>query len=253
MHRGITHGIGGLIALPFLTAATLIVCEKLRPSNDGPAVRFWPLVLVAFIGGLAHSLLDLATSYGTRIFEPLSNRWFYGDSLFIVDPLIWIALIVGFEWSRARDRGERDGRTPALAALAAVFVYTAFNLGLTERVEAAARARLTTLHPTLVVANPEPLQFWKRRILWRNDRVYGFGRYDPVRGLRLDSSSHPNGLDDQRLARARRSQPHVRAFLFWSRMPVLFSLDGKTYLTDQRFIDNHSRPRSKGPFLIPLD
>ena len=51
----------------------------------------------------------------------------------------------------------------------------------------------------------------------------------------LDPGSQPIGLDDPRLPVPQGTQPHVRAFLVWSRMPVVVHVDGRAYLSDQRF------------------
>ena len=249
-HRGFTHGIGGIVLLPFFTVAMILVCERLRPGKS--PVLFWPLLLVAFIGGLFHSLLDFLTSYGTRLLEPASHQWFYGDAWFIVDPWVWIAMIVGIELSWRAERLGRDWRKPAILTLAGLGIYTAFNLGLTQRTEAAARYQLSAVYPTLVVANPEPLLFWRRQILWRNSEIHGSGSYDFIHGLRLQPGSEPNGLDDPRIPVAIRSNAQIRAFFFWSRMPVVIHLNGRSYLTDQRFEDSNSARRN-GPFLYPLD
>jgi inner membrane protein len=250
-HRGFTHGVGGMIVLPFFTVAMILIWERLRPSKNGVPVRFWPLLLVAFVGGVFHSAWDWLTSYGTRLLEPFSNQWFYGDAWFIVDPWVWIAMIVGLEWSWRAQRLGRNWTKPAIAVLAIIFVYAALNLGISDRMVAAARNRLAPLHPTMVVADPEPLLFWRRHIEWRNGAIHGSGTYDLLHGLRLDPGVEPNGLDDPRFVEARRTRPDIRAFLFWSRMPVVVESDGKAYLTDQRFSGRPSARRG-GPFLIPL-
>jgi inner membrane protein len=248
-HRGFTHGVGGMVLLPFFTTAIILLWEKLCHSKH-PA-RPGPLLFVALIGSLFHSLLDYLTSYGTRLLEPFSNQWFYGDAWFIVDPWVWLALIVGLELSWRAERLGRDWNRPALAALGVLCVYTAFNLGLTQRTEAAARYHLQAADPTLVVANPQPLLFWRRQILWRSREVHGSGSFDFVNGLRLPPGSAPNGLDDPQLVAAR-SNPRVAAFLFWSRMPVVVERDGRHFLTDQRF-EGRTGGRRGGAFLIPLD
>ena len=38
---------------------------------------------------------------------PFSSRWFYGDTLFIVDPWVWLALALGVYFSRRRERLRR--------------------------------------------------------------------------------------------------------------------------------------------------
>ena len=248
-HRGFTHGIGGMVVLPFFTAAMILLWERLRKGKI--PVRPWALLLVAAIGGLFHSLFDWLTTYGTRLLEPFSHRWFYGDAWFIVDPWIWIALIVGLELSWRAERKGGDWDDPAIVTLIGICAYAALNIGITDRMEAAAKNRLAALHPTMVVANPEPLLFWRREIQWRNGEIHGSGTYDLLRGLRFDPEVAPNRLDDPRLAAAARSNPEVRAFLYWSRMPIVVQRDGQAYLTDQRF---SGRPgaRRGGPFLISL-
>ena len=248
-HRGFTHGIGGMAVLPFFTVAIILLWERLRPGKI--QVRPGALLLVAFVGSLFHSLFDWLTSYGTRLLEPFSHRWFYGDAWFIVDPWIWIALIVGLELSWRAERKGGDWDDPAIATLIGICAYAALNIGITDRVEAAAARRLVAVHPTMVVANPEPLLFWRREIQWRNSDIHGSGTYDLIRGLQLDGDGAPNRLDDPRLANAIRSNREVQAFLFWSRMPVVVERDGKAFLTDQRFAGRPSARRG-GPFLIPL-
>ena len=248
-HRGFTHGIGGMAVLPFFTVAMILAWERLRPGKI--AVRPWMLLLVAFIGSLFHSLFDWLTSYGTRLLEPFSHQWFSGDAWFIVDPWVWIALIIGLELSWRAERLGADSRKPALAVLGGLCVYAAFNLGISDRVEVAARQQLAPFRPTMVVANPEPLLFWRREIQWRNAEIHGSGAYDLVHGLQLDRDVEPNNLGDPRLAASMRTSAEVRAFLFWSRMPVVVEHDGKAWLTDQRFSGRLSSRRG-GPFLIPL-
>lgn len=247
VHRGFTHGIGGMLTLPFLTVAMIMMWERLSPRNHAVPVRFWPLLLVAFVGVLGHDVLDWLTTYGTRLLDPLSQRWFYGDAWFIVDPWIWIALIVGLELSWRAERRGRDWRKPAIAVLGGLVVYAALNLGVSDRTEAAARSSLSALHPTLVVASPEPLLFWRRRIAWRNANIHGSGTYDLIRGLRLDRNVEPNRLDDPLLAKALRTSARVRAFMFWSRMPIVVNRDGRIWLADQRYSD------ARGTLAIPLD
>jgi inner membrane protein len=64
--------------------------------------------------------------------------------------------------------------------------------------------------------------------------------------------SEPIGLNDPQLALARRTERYVRSFLVWSRMPIVVKIDGRVYLTDQRFYGDRRRARS-GYFLVPLD
>ena len=60
------------------------------------------LLLLSAIAILSHPLLDTLNTYGVRWLMPFSGRWFYGDTLFIVDPWLWLALAAGVVLSRPR-------------------------------------------------------------------------------------------------------------------------------------------------------
>lgn len=250
VHRGFTHGIGGLATLPFVAAALIFAWNRWRPSAQ--PVRFWPLVLVCLAGTLSHPLLDLMNTYGVRLLEPLSDGRFHADTLFIIDPFVWIALIVGLELSWRAERLGRPWHRPAIAMFALLCAYAAGNFALSTYAESLGKRELHArgITPTMVVAAPQPLEFWKRRMLWRNQQAYGSGWYDPLASIHIDPVARPTNLDDPRVAAARASDRQVRAFLFWSRMPIVTMIDGRAYLSDQRFIDRVRKPRD---FAIPLD
>ena len=254
-HRGFTHGIGGWFIMPFLAAAIILIWQRFKPSKKGP-VQLRGLLLACFIGTLSHPALDFLNTYGTRIAEPFSHRWFYGDTLFIIDPWIWVMLILGLEMSWRAERLGRIWTRPALWAFGAVLGYVALNAAISLRAVALTRPLVERVAPPrMIVAGEVPLAFWKRKMIWRGDAVGGTGTYNPLDGLNsawLDPRITPLNLGDRRLAAAAQRDKHVRAFLFWSRMPMVFERDGRVFLTDQRFYDRDDRSGSTN-FLIPLD
>ncbi len=254
-HRGFTHGIGGVLTMPFLAVAIIVVWERLRPSKEGP-LNLGGLLLACFLGVLSHPLLDLMNTYGTRILEPLSHRWWYADTLFIVDPWIWIMLILGLEFSWRAERLGSDWRRPAAWSFTAVLLYIGLNATISARAVALARPLVEQVAPTpMIVAGELPLEFWKRRVVWRGEGIGGTAEFNLLEGINhisLDPSLTPLRLDDRRLRAAAARDEHVRAFLFWSRMPMVVIENGRAYLTDQRFYDHSSALRSR-TFLIPLD
>lgn len=254
-HRGFTHGVGGLVTMPLLALAIILLWEKLRPGKEGP-LNFGGLLLACFAATLSHPLLDLMNTYGVRLLEPFSHRWFYGDALFIMDPWIWVMLILGLETSWRAERLGRNWRRPALWALAAMLGYVGLNAAISARAVAVTRPLVAhAAEPGMIVAGEVPLQFWKRRMVWRGDTIGGFGGYNPLLGLNhatLDPRIFPLNLGDPRLAAAATRDKQVRGFLFWSRMPMVVTEGGKAYLTDQRFYDI-GRGSGGHYFLIPLD
>ncbi|HVU28832.1 MAG TPA: metal-dependent hydrolase [Sphingomicrobium sp.] len=253
-HRGFTHGIAGDLLMPFFAVAIIFVWEKLRPGKEG-ALNLKGLLVACFLAGLSHPLLDLMNTYGTRVLDPFSSRWFYADTLFIVDPWIWIMLILGLEMSWRAERLGSDWRRPAAWAFTAMLLYIGLNGAISARAVAVTRPLVEHVTASSdIVAGEVPLTFWKRRMIWRSGAIGGSGTYDLLGGLnnaRLDPKIVSLNLDDPRLAAAKASDPHVRAFLYWSRMPMVYLERGHAYLTDQRFFEYRRTPSTN--FLIPLD
>lgn len=253
-HRGFTHGIGGLVTMPFLAVAIIWLWEKLQPGKEG-SLKFGGLLLACFLAVLSHPLLDLMNTYGTRVLEPFSHRWFYADTLFIVDPWIWVMLILGLEMSWRAERLGKDWRRPAAWGFTAMLLYIGLNAAISARAVALTRPLVERVaQPRMIVAGEVPLTFWKRKMIWRGDAIGGSGDYNLLDGLNhasLDPEIVPLRLDDPRLAAAEKHDRHVRAFLFWSRMPMVHVEGGKAYLTDQRFFE--SGRVSSSNFLIRLD
>lgn len=248
--RGITHGPIAMLVLPVVLTAAVLLWNRWRPSQR--PVRAWAVLLLAFIGTLSHPMLDWLNSYGIRFLEPFSHRWFYGDTLFIIDVWLWIVLLASVHRSQLLERRDHPGWSrPASVGIAVILAYVASNFALSTVAERRTEQQLAdTIRPSLVVANPVPFAPWRRTMLWRNDHVHGSGSFSLGGGLRLDPGAAPNMLGNPALARAARHDAEVRAFLFWSRMPIVVEQDGKPFLADQRFFDPSRRRRL---FMIPLD
>lgn len=242
MRRGITHGPIALVVLPLLLAGLLIAFDRwqdrrgTRPEKRLAVHPAWLLAL-CYLGALTHLLFDWMNTYGIRLLEPFSSRWFYGDALFIINPWI-LAMLVGGVWLSLRweRRGVPRWQLPAGIALAGVIAYTGFNIALSR--VTAMQVLGDTPYPAVAVSSPVPLAFWRRDVLWRN----GDGTYGEIGCTLLDCRRYPlvvrrANLDDPRIAARTADDPATRAFLFWSRMPVVVR-DGKgAVLMDQRYMD----------------
>ena len=247
IRRGITHGPIALALLPLVLTGLVLLWNRWRPVDQ--PVRFWPLLLCAYVGTLSHPALDWLNSYGIRLLEPFSSTWYAGDTLFIVDVWIWITLVGCWWWSRRREKRGGDWQRPAWLGFAAIGGYIFANglvTGHAERTTARMVAR-DGAAPDLVVANPVPIAFWRRTMLWRDSEFYRSGRYSVGSGVKLDEPALP--LPSRAVIEAEaRGRPDVRAFLFWSRMPIVVYRDRKPFLADQRFNSELTR----GQFLVPL-
>ncbi len=105
--RGLTHGVLAWIILPALLTAAMVAFDRVvrrRRHPDASPARPVPLFWLSFAGGLSHPFLDWLNTYGVRLLMPFSDRWFYGDTLFIIDPWLWIILggAVMIAWTVSR-------------------------------------------------------------------------------------------------------------------------------------------------------
>ena len=93
-HRGITHAIVGVITLAIILPLIFYAVDRLwsRYKDRSPKTKLKGLLLASFIASATHPLLDWTNNYGIRWFLPWSQKWSYGDLVFIVDPYIWLVL-----------------------------------------------------------------------------------------------------------------------------------------------------------------
>lgn len=251
MRRGITHGPLALLLLPLVLWGLMIAFDRWqerrgkRPVARRPIHTGWLLAL-AYVGCLSHPALDWLNNYGIRLLEPFSHRWFYGDTLFIIDLWIWIALGVSVWLSlRHERRGAANWQRPARIGLTVVLVYIFANGLITGAAEnmATDALRASGKGDALVVASPPPLAFWKRDIFWRTADRYGSASFIPGVGGQIDISGVSTGMDDPRLASWVKADPAARAFLFWARMPVAETDQETIMLRDQRYMQPLARDR----------
>ena len=105
--RGWTHGILALVVLPFLLTAAVALWARWRGS--GPPFRPRAILALAFLAIWSHPLLDWLNTYGVRLLMPFDSRWFYGDTLFIVDPWFWLLAAAGVVMARSKSWGAVAG------------------------------------------------------------------------------------------------------------------------------------------------
>jgi inner membrane protein len=93
-HRGITHSILGTLvlalALPLVFHGVALLISRLRKQK--PATRLRGLMIASIVVTATHPLLDWTNNYGVRLLLPWNARWFYGDLVFIMDPVFWLVL-----------------------------------------------------------------------------------------------------------------------------------------------------------------
>lgn len=90
LRRGWTHGVVAQAILPWLLAFAVVKGHHILARQSSPSPRFWPTLALAYIGVLGHCFMDWLNTYGVRLLMPVDDLWRYGDTLFIVDPWVWL-------------------------------------------------------------------------------------------------------------------------------------------------------------------
>jgi inner membrane protein len=113
-HRGHTHTfVAAVPAIALVWAGTFALWRRLgRRQTPGPNAKDgrWLLLAVA-AAVLSHVTLDWTNNYGVHPFWPASNRWHYGDAVFIIEPWLWVAAVPPLQFT-ARRRAWRAAPGP---------------------------------------------------------------------------------------------------------------------------------------------
>jgi membrane-bound metal-dependent hydrolase YbcI (DUF457 family) len=128
-HRGPTHGPIGVVVLGLVTAALVWFGRRIydqrqarktdtRTTVEGDAT-FAMLAAVSMIGIVLHILMDLPTSYGTRLLSPFDWHWFGIDLMPIIDLYLLAALIAGILFGQQSPAARRRNASIILALMAA--------------------------------------------------------------------------------------------------------------------------------------
>ena len=232
--RGWTHGVLADVVLPIALTAIVVAIARRRGRPD---VRGGSILLLSYIGVLLHVAMDLLNNYGVRLLMPFSQRWFYGDVLFIIDPWLWVTLGVGL-WLARRGRSVKPARISL--AVATAYVLAMLVSARLARAEMIDRwQQVAGRPPQGVMVGPMPITPLRRQVIIDEGDRYESGTFTwRPRNIRFDQRVVPKNDRDPRVAEARNA-PNIRAFLVWSRFPfwTVEPSEGGTRVTvgDMRF------------------
>lgn len=231
-HRGLTNSLFLVVPLSLLFAWLFV---KLSGKK-----RFWTFFLIWLVEMLAHTFMDLMTSYGTMILSPFSNVRFALDWVFIIDLALTatflLPMIVLLIWRRKATSIARI--SIALAALyIAVCACSHFWALSLVRSHAAERG----LTPHKIASLPQPLSpFHWANFIVTEDKIYeGFvnligvsernpardgnllrrvwARYQPIRYVNYRSWDR---TEDSPWVNQALTLEGVKTYLWFARFPV---------------------------------
>ncbi|MEX2495935.1 MAG: metal-dependent hydrolase, partial [Woeseia sp.] len=225
IRRGVTHGIPALIILPLLLALVMKGLAMSLPGRAGkPEADFRQLWLLSVIAMSTHPFLDFLNNYGMRWLMPFVDRWVYGDTLFIVDPIVWAMLLAGVVLA-AKTSGIRQPwwRQPAVAALAVTTAYIAVSAGGTLLARNATLAALPNDPPLRFMASPVFAQPLQRQLVLEYEQEYRLGTVHLLPGLPVEIEAEPLAKGDPADFGLAAGTRDGAIFLHWARFPFIES------------------------------
>lgn len=169
-HRGESH------AFFFQALAAPVFAWFIRwfhRRSDVPAGGFARWMLAVFLVFSTHALLDAFTIYGTQLALPFSNHAFQIGSVFIIDPLYTLPLLLGL-WLSLRKTAPRSWGN-ALGLLLST-AYLGWGLAAQSWVEGQVRHGLAAQGVPAnapVLVNPMPFQ----SLVWRVVVLHPTGQF----------------------------------------------------------------------------
>ena len=200
------------------------------PQQGPTFLRWWlALWLVLF----THPLLDTMTVYGTQLLQPFSDYPFGVGSVFIIDPLYTVPLIVGVV-AALRLKSVRGLRWN-LAGVALSTLYLAWSFGAQQHATQVARASLATQNISAqgLLVTPSPFNTVLWRLVATTPTQYLEGHYSLLdNGRRITWTAHDRGAA---LIEQHRNEPSVaRMAAFTHGFYSLSETDGRLFVTDLR-------------------
>ncbi len=194
MHRAESHSIfWQSVASPFIAAAVAAV-DRAGSRFTEHFARWWVAVWLVLV---THALLDATTVYGTQLALPFSNHPFGLGSIFIIDPLYTLPLLLGIAAALlARGPGQLRWNRIGLALST---VYLAWSVLAQTLVTDIVREQLAErgLRPERVLVTPAPFNTMLWRVVAMYAEGYDEGFYsllDNGRDIRFDRFSHSPAL-----------------------------------------------------------
>ena len=179
-HRSASHS---LFVLALATPLLVWLITRIHPSLREHRRRWLLLVYLVFA---THVLLDSFTTYGTQIFWPLVTTPVSFSTIFIIDPLYTLPLLVGVITALLMTRDSDRGHLMNRYGLIVSSLYLAWTAGASLWVDKAFTGSLQAQNINYEKLFTTPAPF--NSLLWRAVVMDGNGYYEAYYSL-LDSNN----------------------------------------------------------------
>lgn len=194
-HRSVSHSVFVLTLLtPLLTTLILRIHSATREHRKG-----W--FMLVFLALTTHPLLDCFTVYGTQIGWPLYTTPVTWSTLFIIDPLYTLPLLLGVIGALMMRRKHPRGHWLNALGLLLSTAYLLFTIGVKIHVSSVIRSSLDdqNIQATRYLSTPAPLNtmLWRAIAMEEDGYFQGFySLFDPEPKMHFERfPSDPTLLD----------------------------------------------------------
>ncbi|MGD8176167.1 metal-dependent hydrolase [Marinimicrobium sp. ARAG 43.8] len=163
-HRGTSHALFYLSLL-----SPLLAWLVTRWAPPGGFRRWW---LAIWLILMTHVLIDTMTVYGTQLGHPFTDYPFGVASMFIIDPLYTLPLLLGLVWAF---RGHRRANDVALALTSAYLLWSVLaQAWVTHKVERQIAFLESSPEQVLVTPTAFNTLLWRVLVVGPEDYWEGF-------------------------------------------------------------------------------
>ncbi len=179
-HRSASHS---LLMLALVTPLLVWLINRIHPSLREHRTRWMLLVYLVFA---THVLLDSFTVYGTQIFWPISNMPVSWSTIFIIDPLYTVPLLVGVITALVMSREHNGGHLANSVGLVVSSLYLAWTVPASFTAEHNFKSALQVQNIEYDRIHTSPAPF--NSLLWRAVVMADNGYYEAWYSL-LDATN----------------------------------------------------------------
>ena len=172
-HRSASHSV---FVLALLTPVIVWLILKLHPHTQEHRRRWLLLVYLVFV---THVLLDCFTVYGTQIFWPIVTTPVGWSTIFIIDPLYTLWLIIGVIFALVATRRNNRGHIINNLGIGISSLYLAWTVTAKFYVNEVAHKSLAlqNIDYSQLITIPTPFNTLLWRVVAMDDNGYYEGYY----------------------------------------------------------------------------
>jgi len=172
-HRAESHAF---FYMALATPLLVWLITKIHPKTKEHKIRW---LIVVFLSLATHSILDSFTVYGTQLFLPFSNFPVGWSTIFVIDPLYTIPLLLGLTAIFLISKNPKLALKLNMAGIAISSLYLVWSIGAKAHISSVAETSLLnqniSVSKTLVGPSPFNTILW--RVIGMTDSGYVEGVY----------------------------------------------------------------------------